>query len=60
MTRRRYGTDPVPADLAFCNRCRKVAGRYKGFYGAECQCDQPQGPADVGHSIGTRPGRGND
>lgn len=46
-------SEAVPADLAMCNRCRKVAGSYKGWYGAECRCDRPTGNAwDGAHTAG--------
>jgi hypothetical protein len=35
-----------PPELERCDRCGKVAGRFKGYYGAECQCDRP--PAQLG------------
>lgn len=38
---------PVPADLAMCNRCRKVVGDHDGRWGEECGCrDSTPPPAD--------------
>lgn len=34
----RQGMKPVPADLSLCNSCQRVAGRYGGRYGEECDC----------------------
>lgn len=42
-------------DTPRCPKCGRVAGRFKGWRGAECQCDQPTGDALRGaHSVGTR------
>jgi hypothetical protein len=42
-------------DLEHCPRCLKIAGRFKGYYGAECQCERPAGSALAGaHSAGPR------
>jgi hypothetical protein len=42
-----------PPNLERCDRCGKIAGRFKGYYGAECQCDVPIGSAFAGaHSAG--------
>lgn len=45
-----------PPELERCERCGKIRGSHKGYYGAECQCDRPVGSALAGaHSAGTRP-----
>lgn len=35
-----WAPEPLPADLAMCNKCRLVAGRYREEYGPECHCDE--------------------
>lgn len=43
--------EAVPADLAYCNRCRKVAGDYDGKWGFECVCNAFDGLPLFAHDV---------
>jgi NAD-dependent SIR2 family protein deacetylase len=46
---------PEPPDLKHCPDCGKVIGPHKGWFGAECRCDEPAGNALRGaHSAGIK------
>lgn len=33
---------PIPPDLTWCIRCRKLIGPHGGWFGPECQCGRPR------------------
>jgi len=38
---------PTPPDLKHCEKCGKVIGPHKGWFGPECQCGQETKPGSA-------------